>query len=70
MQNIKKRSSNNKCNTNSINTNNGEFKIKNMKKSTGYLIVILFWLMTTILLSSCALPKGGGCGGSPKHLGN
>ena len=44
--------------------------MKNMSKSTGYIIVILFWLMTTLLLNSCALPKGGGCGGSPKHLGS
>jgi len=57
MQNIKKRSNNNKCNVNNINTNNGKFKMKNMKKSTGYLIVILFWLVTTMILSSCGTWK-------------
>ena len=31
--------------------------MKNMKKSTGYLIVILFWLVTTMLLSSCGTWK-------------
>ena len=57
MQNIKKRSSNSKYNTNNINTSNGKFKMKNMKKSTGYLIVILFWLVTTMILSSCGTWK-------------
>ena len=57
MQNIKKCSNNNKCNANNINTNNGKFKMKNMKKSTGYLIVILFWLVTTMILSSCGTWK-------------
>ena len=27
--------------------------MKNMNKSTGYLIVIVFWLVVTTLLSSC-----------------
>ena len=27
--------------------------MKNMNKSTGYLIVIIFWLVVTALLSSC-----------------
>jgi len=31
-------------------------------------IIIILIAITT--LCSCALPKGGGCGGSPKHLGN
>ena len=31
--------------------------MKNMKKSTGYLIVILFWLVTIMLLSSCGTWK-------------
>jgi len=31
-------------------------------------LLIIIIAMST--LYSCALPKGGGCGGSPKHLGN
>ena len=57
MQNIKKRSSNNKCNADNINTSNGKFKMKNMKKSTGYLIVIIFWTVMIALLSSCGTWK-------------
>ena len=38
-------------------TNNGKFKMKNIKRSTGYLIVILFWLILTTLLSSCGTWK-------------
>ena len=43
--------------------------MKNINKSTGYLIVIIFWLVTTLMLSSCALQKGGGCGGNPFQEG-
>ena len=46
MQNIKKRSSNNKCNTNNININNGKFKI-DMKKITRSMLAI------GIIFSSC-----------------
>ena len=31
--------------------------MKNISKSTGYLIVILFWLITTMILSSCGTWK-------------
>ena len=57
MQNVKKCSSNNKYDINSIHTNNGKFKMKNMKKSTGYLIVIIFWTVMIALLSSCGTWK-------------
>jgi hypothetical protein len=46
-----------------------KINMKNINKSTGYLIVIIFWLMTTLMLSSCALQKGGGCGGNPFQEG-
>ena len=33
--------------------------------------IIFIVLISVILLSSCSTTKmGGGCGGSPKHLGN
>ena len=32
--------------------------MKNINKPTGYLIVIVFWLITTMMLSSCGLRFG------------
>jgi len=32
--------------------------MKNINKSTGYLVVIVFWLITTMMLSSCGLRFG------------
>ena len=41
--------------------------MKNMNKSTGYLIVIIFWLVVTALLSSCYTIKEMNMSGGQKR---
>ena len=39
-------------------------------RNTVLIPIIILVSLLIFCTSSCALPKGGGCGGSPKHLGN
>ena len=44
--------------------------LKNVDKVMTIICSVGLILALSIVLTSCGTTRGGGCGGSPKHLGN